>query len=460
MDEILEICAKYKNETINSVTSKNQLEQTKKLDNPHITKKQGENLTITNSRFAGNRSPQFNGKSERTVNFQVTDGGGNIVQNKNGADKSIAGAKFVEDLELDVNPVPQSEVNLKNLEPLRYEAEDLTLDGYQVETVKNSSASDNRHISLKGSAENKGSATGKFKGEPGIYQVKIGYFDENDGQSKVKLIIGKESTSFVFDRDLPSNWVKPASKTSRIAIEEVELESGDSFKIEGVGNQGEFARIDYVEFSPIKADSQSPIPASPSNVEKVEEEENNLPKAVLSEDRFINGIVNLSNVDFDGDAQVDERVSVILDDIDSTASYSNSAGFYQVLDLDGTVLDAITNQQIRPGEQGYEAAAFNQLIAELEFDENDYNLTAEVDGGIFLAPYLIANGTVEEFIDKNPNNNKSGNGLNAYFAFGNANPDGIEHLKASNNNFGFEDLYGGGDKDFSDLTFNVSVESA
>ncbi|MDY6901760.1 MAG: hypothetical protein SWZ49_27335, partial [Cyanobacteriota bacterium] len=93
-------------------------------------KKQGENLTITNSRFAGNRSPQFNGKSERTVNFEVTDGGGNIVQNKNGADKSIAGAKFVEDLELDVNPVPQNE---GNLEPLRYEAEELTLDGYKVE---------------------------------------------------------------------------------------------------------------------------------------------------------------------------------------------------------------------------------------------------------------------------------------------------------------------------------------
>ena len=434
-------------------------------------KKQGENLTITNSRFAGNRSPQFNGKSERTVNFQVTDGGGNIVQNTNGADKSIAGAKFVEDLELDVNPVPQSEVNLKNLEPLRYEAEDLTLDGYQVETVKNSSASDNRHISLKGSAENKGSATGRFKGEPGIYQVKIGYFDESDGQSKVKLIIGEESRSFVLDQDLPSNGVKPASKTSRILIEEVELQPEDSFKIEGISNQGEFARIDYIEFSPIKADSQSPIPQavieedisiSQENQfnQELGEEENNLQKAVAFEHRFINGIVNLSNVDFDKDNKVDEKVSLILDDIDSTASYSNSAGFYQVLDLEGTVLDTVTNQQIKPGEKGYETAALNQSIAELEFDQNDVSLSAEVDGGIFLAPYLIANGTVEEFINNNPNNDKFGSGLNAYFAFGNANPDGIEHLKASDNNFGFEDFYGGGDKDFNDITFSLNIESA
>jgi len=417
-------------------------------------KKQGENLTITNSRFAGNRSPQFNGKSERTVNFKVTDGGKNIVQNKNGADESIAGAKFVEDLELDVSPVPQSD---GNLEPLRYEAEELTLDGYQVETVKNSSASDNRHISLKGNPENKGSATGRFKGEAGLYKVKIGYFDENDGQSKVKLIIGEESESFIFDKDLPSNWVKPSSKTSRIVIEEVELQSEDSFKIEGISNKGEFARIDYIEFSPIKADSQSPIPQAA--MEEVGEE-NNSQKAVASEDRFINGIINLSNVDFDGDNKVDEKVSLILDDIDSTGSYSNSAGFYQVLDLDGTVLDTVTNQQIRPGEQGYETAVFNQRIAELEFDKNDENLTVEVDGGIFLAPYLIANGTVEQFISENLNNNKSGSGLNAYFAFGNGNPDGIEHLKSSDNNFGFEDLYGGGDKDFSDITFSVNIQSA
>lgn len=73
---------------------------------------------------------------------------------------------------------------------------------------------------------------------------------------------------------------------------------------------------------------------------------------------------------------------------------------------------------------------------------------------------MIANGTVEEFINNNPNNDKFGSGLNAYFAFGNANPDGIEHLKASDNNFGFEDFYGGGDKDFNDITFSLNIESA
>lgn len=420
-------------------------------------KEQAKNLTISKSKFADNRSS--NKELENTVNYKVTDGGGNVVQNINGADSGIPGAKLVDDLQLSSNPVPQNEDNpLTNLAPetpvdtgkpepelLRYEAEELTLDGYKVETVKDSGASGGKHISLKGVSKNQGSATGIFEGEAGTYQVKVGYYDENDGQSEAKIAVGDETASFEFDKDLPDSWTKPASKTSRIAIESVQLQSGDTFKIEGISNEGEFARFDYIEFSPI---SSQPIPQTP--MQKNGEEENTV----------IDGIVNLSNVDFDGNGEVDEKVSLILDDINGIGSDSNSAGFYQVLDSDGTVLDAVTNQQIKPGEKGYETAALNQRIAELEFDKNDKAITAEVDGKIFLAPYLIANGSVEEFIGKNPTNDKSGSELNAYFAFGNANPDGIEHLKFSDNNFGFEDSYGGGDKDFSDITFSVSVESA
>ncbi|MEL7509519.1 MAG: DUF4114 domain-containing protein [Cyanobacteria bacterium J06554_1] len=68
-------------------------------------KNQAENLTISDSQFAGNRS---NGKkTENTVNFEVINGGGNIVQNVNGADAGIPGAKFVEELQL--SPVSPAE---------------------------------------------------------------------------------------------------------------------------------------------------------------------------------------------------------------------------------------------------------------------------------------------------------------------------------------------------------------
>ena len=175
-------------------------------------------------------------------------------------------------------------------------------------------------------------------------------------------------------------------------------------------------------------------------------------------------MVDLRDVDFDRDGKVDEKVSLVLDKIDNPSSSSNSGGFYQVLDSDGSVIDPLTNKVIRPGETGYETAALKQRITKLEFDANDDGLTAQVDGGVFLAPYMIANGTAEEFIDKNPTNEKleDGSGLNAYFAFSHANPDELQHLKSSDNSFGFEDSYGGGNKnfDFKDFTFHVSVASA
>lgn len=56
-------------------------------------------------------------------------------------------------------------------------------------------------------------------------------------------------------------------------------------------------------------------------------------------------------------------------------------------------------------------------------------------------------------------NVRNKNSLNSYFAFGKANPQGFDHLKSSNNNFGFEDMYGGGDRSFDDLSFEVNLET-
>ena len=177
-----------------------------------------------------------------------------------------------------------------------------------------------------------------------------------------------------------------------------------------------------------------------------------------------NRMLDLRDIDFDRDGQVDEKVSLVLDKINNGSSRSNSGGFYKVLDSDGSVMDPLTNKVIRPGEKGYETAALKQRINDLEFDANDDGLTVQVDGGLFLAPYMIVDGTAEEFIDKNPTNEKlqDGNGLNAYFAFDNANPDELQHLKSSDNSFAFEDSYGGGNKNFNfkDFTFHVSVASA
>ncbi len=458
-------------------------------------KDNAQNLTITESRFADNRAGSQ--KLENTVNFVVKDGGKNVVQNKNGVQyandgkPAITGAKLIEDLDIDsinsndgnssipgakietkpqVKPIPQPTVEVEEANPtftpvknnsLHYEAEELNLDGYRVENMKGSSGSGGKYISLKETGYDRGSATGTFQGEAGTYQVKVGYYDENDGQSQGKITVGGKTESFIFDSDLPSYLPKPSTKTSYIAIEEVQLKPGDIFKIEGVIDNKEFARFDEIEFIPTeKVNNKGKVDAneildSSNDIESIPNQDIKDKGKIDS-----NGIIDLSNVDLDGNGKTDDKVSVKLDNIYSNASYKNSGGFYQVLDTNGTVVDPITNKLIRPGETGYETAALKQRISELEFNANDRSVTTQVDGGIFLAPYLIADGTTEEFLDQNPTNqHENGSPLHAYFGFENGNPDGIQHLQLSNNKFGFEDIYGGGDRDFLDLAFNVNVEN-
>jgi hypothetical protein len=83
-----------------------------------------------------------------------------------------------------------------------------------------------------------------------------------------------------------------------------------------------------------------------------------------------------------------------------------------------------------------------------------------MNGGVLLAPYIIGDGTVEEFLAENPGN-LPGEGLHAYFAYQGANPDKADHVRMlGNNQFGFEDRWDGGDKDFNDMIFNLNAQLA
>ncbi len=88
-----------------------------------------------------------------------------------------------------------------------------------------------------------------------------------------------------------------------------------------------------------------------------------------------------------------------------------------------------------------------------------------IEGGKSYAPFAIANAgdlTVADFLAANPNNDEatSVDDQVAYFAFGEANPDGVNHLKSWGDGiFGFEDLpdnLGISDNDFNDAVFKFN----
>jgi hypothetical protein len=134
---------------------------------------------------------------------------------------------------------------------LRLEAENLELQGYQVEETAGSGASGGKQVSLKNTGYTEGSIVGQFTGTAGAYQVVVGYYDENDGQSSATVTVGGQSAQFIFDRDLPSNFTTPESLTARTVLQQVDLKPGDRFEIAAQMNQGEFARFDYIDFVPV-----------------------------------------------------------------------------------------------------------------------------------------------------------------------------------------------------------------
>jgi uncharacterized protein YkwD len=120
--------------------------------------------------------------------------------------------------------------------------------------------------------------------------------------------------------------------------------------------------------------------------------------------------------------------------VQSDATYQNRVGFY-------TVDDALTGRvgTLLPGDVGYAQAAIGRAVTSLNSISNTVVASNQsLIGGTVLAPYLIANGA------------------ETYFAYIGANADRVDHIKLlGDNRFGFEDLVGGGDRDYNDVVLSV-----
>jgi hypothetical protein len=124
------------------------------------------------------------------------------------------------------------------------------------------------------------------------------------------------------------------------------------------------------------------------------------------------------------------------------AAYDNSFGLYVVDDSTGRI------GNLAPGDPGYAEAAIRQR---LDIEANT------LPGDVIIAPFLIADGTAEEFLAENPDNQPGTDPL-AYFTYSSANPDRVDHVRLlGDNTFAFEDIFGGGDFDYDDLVVQVNL---
>ncbi|MGQ4646911.1 Ig-like domain-containing protein [Lyngbya aestuarii] len=137
--------------------------------------------------------------------------------------------------------------------------------------------------------------------------------------------------------------------------------------------------------------------------------------------------------------------------ITSEAAFNNAVGLYTIDDVNGRIGD------LNPGDAGYTAAAFQRTVLEFELGENRSATGSQVlDGGVMLASYIISNGSQDDFQTLDFSNLGGSKETNIFFAFQEANADKVDHfLGLGDNVFGAEDTFGGGDKDYQDLVFQV-----
>jgi uncharacterized repeat protein (TIGR01451 family) len=136
-----------------------------------------------------------------------------------------------------------------------FEAEDLSLDNYKVESKD--FASGGQLIALEGDI---GSASTIFDGVAGDYNLTVNAFDENDGESTIKVLVNDvEMGQAVLDQNLGGTRASVNNLVSKTF--DLMLEPGDEIKLEADHNQGERARIDSIAVTPDSVNLVNNTPA-------------------------------------------------------------------------------------------------------------------------------------------------------------------------------------------------------
>lgn len=128
------------------------------------------------------------------------------------------------------------EAGVQGLPPiLGKEVEDMELDNFQ--------RIDDYIEEWGAETTGKGSASYRFDNASGNYDIRITYFDEEVGQSKVQLFVGdKEAISFRLDEDVDCwRWRR---------FDNIRVNRGDEIKLVAQADQTESVRLDFVEFIP------------------------------------------------------------------------------------------------------------------------------------------------------------------------------------------------------------------
>jgi len=129
--------------------------------------------------------------------------------------------------------------------PGRVEVESMQLEGYApVPVTPWEAASGGMAVSC---AIARCTARSIFKGAAGRHDIRVRYFDQNNGMARFRLLVNGELLDHWIASDrLPTQKIDATSSSLRIAPG-VALKPGDEIRIEGSPDGGESAALDYIE---------------------------------------------------------------------------------------------------------------------------------------------------------------------------------------------------------------------
>jgi hypothetical protein len=166
---------------------------------------------------------------------------------------------------------------------------------------------------------------------------------------------------------------------------------------------------------------------------------------------------NLNNGIFTIPGAIDELTSLNFKLTGADASYINEFGIFRVDDNLGNI------QSIKPEDPNYAQVAFRPgnyqilMLGSQPIGTTYQNFT--VKAGENIAFYLASNTTAHTVLNNNPHN-KTNQNPHLFFSIANANPDKISHIQNQTLNnssiqLNWEDMFGGGDRDFNDMSIQI-----
>ncbi|WP_250565987.1 DUF4114 domain-containing protein, partial [Adonisia turfae] len=165
-------------------------------------------------------------------------------------------------------------------------------------------------------------------------------------------------------------------------------------------------------------------------------------------------LVSKAGVQIPGD--IGQFATLTVDLLSQSAGFRNEMGFFLVDDAEGHI------GNLKPGSQGYAVAALSQANRQVVFarGQNAGSVSQyQIPAGKFLGWYLIQDATTTEFLTQNPYNRLDGGPI-AFFSHPGANPDGLSHVHfQAANEMVWEDMTGGGDRDYNDLIFSYELKA-